>query len=60
MRSLASLPQVVESTAAVHNVLVCTLCSCYPRSILGMSPSWYWYTQDQQTEEPFRLLLLVS
>jgi nitrile hydratase len=32
---------VVENTPAVHNVIVCTLCSCYPRSILGMAPSWY-------------------
>jgi nitrile hydratase len=32
---------VVENTAATHNVLVCTLCSCYPISLLGPSPSWY-------------------
>jgi nitrile hydratase len=32
---------VVENTEEVHNLVVCTLCSCYPRSILGMSPSWY-------------------
>lgn len=32
---------VVENTAEVHNVIVCTLCSCYPRSLLGMSPAWY-------------------
>jgi nitrile hydratase len=32
---------VVENTPAVHNLVVCTLCSCYPRSILGMSPDWY-------------------
>jgi nitrile hydratase len=25
----------------VHNVIVCTLCSCYPRAILGLPPSWY-------------------
>lgn len=31
----------VENTATVHNLIVCTLCSCYPRSILGLSPSWY-------------------
>lgn len=32
---------VMENTATVHNVIVCTLCSCYPRSLLGMSPAWY-------------------
>ena len=32
---------VVENTATVHNVIVCTLCSCYPRALLGMSPAWY-------------------
>lgn len=31
----------VENTDDVHNVLVCTLCSCYPISLLGPSPSWY-------------------
>ncbi len=33
--------QVVENTADVHNIVVCTLCSCYPTSILGISPNWY-------------------
>lgn len=33
--------QAVENTADVHNLIVCTLCSCYPFSILGMSPAWY-------------------
>jgi hypothetical protein len=32
---------VVENTAKVHNLVCCTLCSCYPRSILGQPPSWY-------------------
>lgn len=32
---------VVENTPELHNVVVCTLCSCYPRSILGQPPSWY-------------------
>lgn len=32
---------VVENTAEVHNVIVCTLCSCYPRSLLGQPPWWY-------------------
>jgi len=32
---------VVENTPAVHNVVVCTLCSCYPWPILGLPPAWY-------------------
>ena len=32
---------VVENTPALHNVIVCTLCSCYPRALLGIPPSWY-------------------
>lgn len=32
---------VVENTASLHNLITCTLCSCYPRSILGQPPSWY-------------------
>ncbi|MFQ5567514.1 MAG: nitrile hydratase subunit alpha [Paracoccaceae bacterium] len=32
---------VVENTPAVHNMVVCTLCSCYPRPILGLPPDWY-------------------
>ncbi len=32
---------VVENTAAVHNVVVCTLCSCYPWPVLGLPPNWY-------------------
>ena len=31
----------VENTPDVHNVIVCTLCSCYPRELLGMPPTWY-------------------
>jgi nitrile hydratase len=33
--------KVVENTADRHNVLVCTLCSCYPIALLGPSPTWY-------------------
>lgn len=33
--------RVVENTPAVHNVIVCTLCSCYPIALLGPSPRWY-------------------
>ena len=32
---------VVENTPHVHNVIVCTLCSCYPRWLLGLPPDWY-------------------
>jgi nitrile hydratase len=32
---------VVENTPGVHNVVVCTLCSCYPSSLLGLPPTWY-------------------
>jgi nitrile hydratase len=32
---------VVENTPEVHNLVVCTLCSCYPRAILGRPPDWY-------------------
>ncbi|MEM7684752.1 MAG: nitrile hydratase subunit alpha [Pseudomonadota bacterium] len=32
---------VVENTPDLHNVVVCTLCSCYPRNILGLPPEWY-------------------
>lgn len=31
----------VENTAEVHNVIVCTLCSCYPKMLLGVPPAWY-------------------
>ena len=31
----------VENTPEVHNVIVCTLCSCYPRGLLGLPPAWY-------------------
>jgi nitrile hydratase len=32
---------VLENTATCHNLIVCTLCSCYPRSLLGEPPAWY-------------------
>jgi len=31
----------VENTAQVHNLVVCTLCSCYPWTVLGLPPVWY-------------------
>lgn len=33
--------QIVENTPDVHNMVVCTLCSCYPWSVLGLPPVWY-------------------
>lgn len=33
--------RAVENTSRVHNVVVCTLCSCYPIALLGPSPTWY-------------------
>jgi nitrile hydratase len=33
--------RVLEDTSAVHNVIVCTLCSCYPSGLLGNPPAWY-------------------
>jgi nitrile hydratase len=32
---------VLENTPEVHNLIVCTLCSCYPRPVLGLPPEWY-------------------
>ena len=31
----------LENTKSIHNVIVCTLCSCYPRNLLGLPPHWY-------------------
>jgi len=33
--------RVVENTGEVHNIVVCTLCSCYPWPVLGLPPTWY-------------------
>jgi nitrile hydratase len=33
--------RAIENTDEVHNVVVCTLCSCYPRSLIGLPPDWY-------------------
>jgi nitrile hydratase subunit alpha len=33
--------KVVENTPDTHNVIVCTLCSCYPKMLLGIPPAWY-------------------
>jgi nitrile hydratase subunit alpha len=37
----ASVMRVVENTRRVHNVVVCSLCSCYPWPVLGLPPAWY-------------------
>lgn len=49
---------VVENTPVLHNVVVCTLCSCYPRSILGQPPSWYISKayRARTVREPARVL----
>jgi nitrile hydratase subunit alpha len=48
----------VENTAEVHNVVVCTLCSCYPIALLGPSPSWYKSTayRSRVVREPRAVL----
>ena len=33
--------RAIENTADVHNLIVCTLCSCYPRLLIGLPPDWY-------------------
>lgn len=50
---------VVENTPETHNLIVCTLCSCYPRSILGQPPSWYISKtyRSRAVREPRTLLL---
>lgn len=48
----------VENTAEVHNVVVCTLCSCYPRNLLGLPPDWYKQRayRSRTVREPRRVL----
>lgn len=50
--------KAVENTDGIHNVVVCTLCSCYPFSILGMSPTWYKSAayRSRIVREPRRVL----
>ena len=49
---------VVENTPDVHNVVVCTLCSCYPWTVLGLPPAWYKSSayRSRMIREPRRLL----
>src|SRR3546814_3802474 len=48
----------VENTETVHNVIVCTLCSCYPRYMLGLPPDWYKSRsyRSRTIREPRRVL----
>jgi nitrile hydratase len=49
---------VVENTPQTHNVIVCTLCSCYPRMLLGLPPEWYKSRpyRSRVVREPRKLL----
>jgi nitrile hydratase subunit alpha len=49
---------VVEDTPAIHNMVVCTLCSCYPWPVLGLPPTWYKQPayRSRAVIEPRRLL----
>ncbi|MEM9047432.1 MAG: nitrile hydratase subunit alpha [Pseudomonadota bacterium] len=49
---------VVENTDSLHNVVVCTLCSCYPRMLLGLPPDWYKSRayRSRTVREPRRVL----
>ena len=50
--------KAVENSPEVHNLVVCTLCSCYPFAILGMSPAWYKSTEyrARSVREPRQVL----
>ena len=50
---------VVENTPEVHNVVVCTLCSCYPWPVLGIPPTWYKSDEyrSRTVREPRKVLL---
>lgn len=49
---------VVENTDTVHNVICCTLCSCYPWPVLGLPPNWYKYPayRSRMVREPRKVL----
>jgi Nitrile hydratase, alpha chain len=57
MRGVAPLG-VLENTEDVHNLIVCTLCSCYPRAVLGYPPFWYKSTayRSRAVRDPRGLL----
>ncbi len=50
---------VVENTTEIHNVIVCTLCSCYPWPVLGIPPTWYKSDEyrSRTVREPRKVLL---
>lgn len=50
--------KVLENTEKVHNLIVCTLCSCYPREVLGLPPDWYKLTpyRSRAVKEPRAVL----
>lgn len=50
--------KAVENTDKIHNMVVCTLCSCYPFAILGMSPTWYKSAayRSRSVREPRKVL----
>jgi len=50
---------VLENTDEVHNLVVCTLCSCYPRAVLGLPPDWYKLKpyRSRAVREPRALLV---
>ena len=50
---------VVENTEKIHNIIVCTLCSCYPWPVLGIPPSWYKSDEyrARTVREPRKVLL---
>jgi nitrile hydratase alpha subunit len=49
---------VLEDTPALHHMIVCTLCSCYPRAVLGLPPDWYKSKQyrSRAVKEPRAVL----
>lgn len=49
---------VVENTPDTHNVIVCTLCSCYPRNLMGLPPDWYKQREyrSRTVKEPRKVL----
>src|SRR3984893_16916429 len=53
---------VLENTDKVHNLVVCTLCSCYPREILGLPPDWYKLRpyRARAVKEPRALLVGIG
>ena len=49
---------VLENSPAIHNVVVCTLCSCYPLPVLGLPPNWYksYAYRSRVVREPRKVL----